>query len=57
MPRPGKPLEERLETLFVKIPFKVYWKLEEIVSDDKREIEKFVEKLVLEYVEKHSKLD
>lgn len=57
MPRPGKPLEERLETLFVKIPFKVYWKLEEMVSDDKREIEKFVEKLLLEYVEKHSKLD
>jgi hypothetical protein len=57
MPRPGKPLEERLETLFVKIPFKVYWKLEEIVSDDKREIEKFVEKLVLEYVEKYEKLD
>ena len=56
MPRRGKPLEDRLETLFVKVPFKVYWKLEEIVSDDKREIEKFVEKLVLEYVEKHSKL-
>jgi hypothetical protein len=57
MPRPRKPLEEQLETLFIKIPFKVYWKLEEIVSDDKREIEKFVEKLVLEYVEKYEKLD
>jgi molybdopterin-guanine dinucleotide biosynthesis protein A len=57
MPRRGKPLEERLETLFVKVPFKIYWELEKMISDDKRKIEKFVEKLLLEYVEKNRKSD
>lgn len=57
MPRRPKPLEERLETLFVKVPYKFYWELEKLISFDKREIEKFVEKLVVEYVEKNRKMD
>lgn len=57
MPRRPKPFEERLETLFVKVPYKFYWELEKLISFDKREIEKFVEKLVVEYVEKNRKMD
>lgn len=58
MPRRPKPLEDRLETLFVKVPFKIYWELEELVSSyEKREIEKFVENLIVEYVENNRKLD
>jgi molybdopterin-guanine dinucleotide biosynthesis protein A len=57
MPRRPKPLEEQIETLFVKVPFKIYWQLEKMISSEKRQIEKFVEKLILDYVEKNRKVD
>ncbi|MGN4556545.1 hypothetical protein ACTFRD_31440 [Bacillus cereus group sp. MYBK249-1] len=44
VPRPRKPLEEKIDTIFVKVPKKVIWALEEL--GNKNEI---ASKVIMDY--------
>lgn len=44
LPRPRKPLEDKIDTIFVKVPKKVIWALEE--QGNKNEI---ASKIIMDY--------
>ncbi|NIL33874.1 hypothetical protein [Bacillus thuringiensis] len=48
MPRPRKPLEDKIDTIFVKVPKKVIWALEE--QGNKNEI---ASKVIMDYYNTH----
>lgn len=48
MPRPRKPLEDKIDTIFVKVPKKVIWAFEEL--GNKNEI---ASKIIMDYYNKN----
>lgn len=52
LPRPRKPLEDKIDTIFVKVPKKVIWALEE--QGNKNEI---ASKVIMDYYNKNLKKD
>ncbi|HDR8066602.1 TPA: hypothetical protein QCY66_005649 [Bacillus cereus] len=48
MPRPRKPIEDKIDTIFVKVPKKVIWALEE--QGNKNEI---ASKVIMDYYNKN----
>ncbi|EEM92705.1 hypothetical protein P4391_21405 [Bacillus thuringiensis] len=48
MPRPRKPLEDKIDTIFVKVPKKVIWAIEEL--GNKNEI---ASKIIMDYYNKN----
>jgi len=52
VPRPRKPLEDKIDTIFVKVPKKVIWAFEE--QGNKNEI---ASKIIMDYYNKNLKKD
>jgi hypothetical protein len=48
LPRPRKPLEDKIDTIFVKVPKKVIWAIEEL--GNKNEI---ASKIIMDYYNKN----
>lgn len=48
MPRPRKPLEDKIDTIFVKVPKKVIWAFEEL--GNKNEV---ASKIIIDYYNKN----
>jgi len=48
LPRPRKPLEDKIDTIFVKVPKKVIWALE--AQGNKNEI---ASKVIMDYYNTH----